>query len=94
MKFRNILVLLMVLLVVDLAYAKDVVESVHTAQAIFNRIGIASLSIGITLGGILFSLGFGNFGRIVLMSGVAGALCILGGPAAIGLLGKIFGISI
>lgn len=76
------------------AEAKDLIEAAQSAQSMFNRIGVASVSIGITGGGILFAIGAAQLGRMVLMSGLIGAACILGGPAVIGLLGRVFGVSL
>lgn len=94
MKIGNLLIIAVLLLTVDSAFAKDLVDAAQSAQAMFNRIGIASISLGITGGGILFALGLGQVGRMVLMSGLIGAACILGGPGIISLLGKIFGMSL
>lgn len=76
------------------AEARDLVDAAQTAQSIINRIGIASISIGITLGAILFAMGAANLGRMLLISGGIGAIAILGAPAIINLLGKVFGASI
>lgn len=76
------------------ALARDLVEAAQNAQAIFNRIGIASISIGITLGGILFAMGAANLGRMLLISGAIGAVAVLGAPAIINLLGKVFGAAV
>lgn len=76
------------------AEARDLVEAAQSAQAIFNRIGIASISIGITLGGILFAMGAANLGRMLLISGAIGAVAVLGAPAIINLLGKVFGAAV
>ncbi|WP_374035777.1 hypothetical protein ACES2I_08830 [Bdellovibrio bacteriovorus] len=94
MKFIWCLALGSLILLVEPVMAKDLVDAAQSAQAMFNRIGIASISLGITGGGILFALGLGQIGRMVLMSGLIGAACILGGPGIISLLGKIFGMSL
>ncbi len=60
----------------------------------FNRIGIAAISIGITLGGILYAVGAAMVGRMLLFSGLIGAVAILGAPALINLLGRVFGASV
>jgi len=78
----------------DIAQARDLVDAAASAQSLFNRIGIAAISIGITLGGILFTLGLAQAGRMVLMSGLIGATAVLGAPALISLLSKIFGFAI
>ena len=56
--FITILFLICILsLASDQAQARDLVDAAQSAQSVFNRIGIAAISIGITLGGILFALG-------------------------------------
>lgn len=89
MKF--LIVLAIALLVVEPSFARDLVDAASSAQSFFNRIGIAAISIGVTLGGILFALGAANIGRMMMISGFVGAVAILGAPSLIGLLGKIFG---
>ena len=76
------------------ADARDLVDAAQSAQTMFNRIGIAAISIGITLGGILFALGMAQVGRMLLISGAIGAVAILGAPAIIQILGRIFGASL
>lgn len=85
---------LLVLLIADQAMAKDLVDAAQSAQTMFNRIGIAAIGIGITVGGILFAVGAAQIGRMVLISGLVGSVCILGGPGIISLLGRIFGVSL
>lgn len=76
------------------ALARDLVDAASSAQSFFYRIGIAAISIGLTLGGILFALGAAQIGRMLLISGFVGAVAILGAPALIGLLGRIFGAAL
>lgn len=93
--FITILFLLCILsLASDQAQARDLVDAAQSAQSVFNRIGIAAISIGITLGGILFALGAAQIGRMMLISGAIGAVAILGAPAIVNLLGRVFGASI
>lgn len=93
--FITILFLLCILsLASDRAQARDLVDAAQSAQSVFNRIGIAAISIGITLGGILFALGAAQIGRMLLISGAIGAVAILGAPAIVNLLGRVFGASI
>ena len=80
-----------ILAAASFAEARDLVDAAQSAQMVFNRIGIAAVGIGLTLGGILFALGAANMGRMLLMSGFIGACAILGGPAIVGLIGRIFG---
>lgn len=91
-----LLIVILTLLVFGpgLAEARDLVDAASSAQSFFNRIGIAAISIGLTLGGILFALGVSQLGRMLLISGFIGAIAILGAPALIGLLGRIFGAAL
>lgn len=79
---------------VPAAEARDLVEAASSAQSMFNRIGVAAISIGITIGGILYAVGFAMLGRTILFSGFIGACAILGGPALIALIGRIFGAAV
>lgn len=93
--FLTILFLLCLMtLASDQALARDLVDAAQSAQSVFNRIGIAAISIGITLGGILFALGAAQIGRMLLISGAIGAVAILGAPAIVNLLGRVFGASL
>lgn len=76
------------------AHGRDLVEAASSAQTLFNRIGVAAISIGITTGGILYALGAAQIGRMILFSGLVGACAVLGAPAIIDLLGRIFGVSV
>lgn len=92
MKF--VFLILVGLVLVEPVLARDLVDAASSAQSFFNRIGIAAISIGLTLGGILFALGAAQIGRMLLFSGFIGAVAILGAPALIGLLGRIFGAAL
>lgn len=85
------LTLLFIFLANSHAEARDLVQAAATAQTYLNRIGIAAISIGITLGGILFVLGAAQLGRQILFGGMMGAVCILAAPSLINLLGTVFG---
>lgn len=74
--------------------ARDLVEAAGSAQSLFNRIGVAAISIGITVGGILYAIGMAQIGRMILMSGFIGACAVLGAPAIISLIGRVFGVSV
>lgn len=78
----------------EIAHARDLVDAAQSAQSLFNKIGVAAISIGITLGGILFAVGAAQIGRMVLISGLIGAAAVLGAPAIISLLGRVFGASV
>lgn len=96
---KNILITSVALFLVltasaDPVFARDLVEAAQSAQSMFNRIGIAAISIGITLGGVLYAIGMAMVGRMLLMSGLVGAACILGAPAIVNMLGKVFGASV
>ena len=47
--------------------------------------------IGIVAGGLLMSIGAGQLGKMVLVSGIVGAAAIFGGPAIIEMMRSIFG---
>lgn len=81
-------------LINSVAEARDLVDAAQSAQTMFNRIGVAAISIGITLGGILFALGAAQIGRMLLISGAVGAVAVLAAPGIINLLGRIFGASV
>ncbi len=85
---------ILIIIASQMAEARDLVDAASTAQSVFNRIGIAAISIGITLGGILYALGAAYVGRMLLFSGMIGAVAVLGAPAIINLLGKIFGAAL
>lgn len=89
-----ILTVLISLVFIDASLARDLVEAAQSAQSQFNKIGVAAISIGLTVGGILFAAGFPMQGRILLMSGFVGAIAVLGAPAIISLIGRIFGASL
>ncbi|RYZ93196.1 MAG: hypothetical protein EOP06_01870, partial [Proteobacteria bacterium] len=67
------LCLAFIILAADAAQARDLVQAAQSAQTLFNRIGIAAISIGITIGGILYALGAAQAGRMLLISGFIGA---------------------
>ena len=97
--FKQFLIILAIfsltyLLAQDYANARDLVEAAQTAQTTFNRIGVAAISIGITLGGILFTIGAAQVGRMLLISGGIGAVVVLGAPTLVNLLAKFFGVSV
>lgn len=87
-------VLALLILLSSTGHARDLVEAAQSAQTMFNRIGVAAISIGITVGGILYAIGASQIGRMVLFSGLIGACAVLGAPAIIGLLGRIFGAAV
>lgn len=92
--FLFITVSILFFLLTSFAEARDLVDAAQSAQTMFNRIGVAAISIGITLGGILFALGAAQIGRMLLISGAIGAIAVLGAPAIVNLLGRIFGASV
>jgi|GEM_PF-1496555 len=85
---------LLIMVYIHPAIARDLAEAASSAQTLFNRIGIAAISLGITAGGILFAIGMAQVGRMVLISGLIGAFLVLGAPAIINLLARIFGVSV
>lgn len=94
---KNNMILMTAVLVVlftQFADARDLVEAASSAQTLFNRIGVAAISIGITVGGILYAVGMAQIGRMILFSGFVGACAVLGAPAIISLIGRVFGVSV
>lgn len=85
---------ILVVLSTQFAEARDLVEAASSAQTLFNRIGVAAISIGITVGGILYAVGMAQIGRMILFSGFVGACAVLGAPAIISLIGRVFGVSV
>ena len=85
------LLVVLVIVIADSAYGRDLVQAAQSAQTMLNRIGVAAISIGLTLGGILYALGAAMVGRMLLISGFIGACAVLGAPAIISLIGRIFG---
>lgn len=92
--FTFFVILVIVTFTTEIAHARDLVDAAQSAQSMFNRIGIAAISIGFTLGGILFAVGAAQIGRMLLISGAIGAVAVLGAPAVINLLGRVFGASL
>ena len=90
----HIALVVVVILLTSIGHARDLVEAAQSAQTMFNRIGVAAISIGITVGGILYAIGASQIGRMILFSGLIGACAVLGAPASIGLLGRIFGAAV
>lgn len=78
----------------NVAFARDAVEMGTSAQAYFLRIGVATVGIGITIAGILYSLGLGMWGRILLINGGIGASIILGIAAILKIFSTITGSSL
>ena len=87
-------VILISTIAISSAEARDLVEAAQSAQTMLNRIGVAAISIGITVGGILYALGASQIGRMILFSGLIGACAVLGAPALINLIGRIFGAAL
>lgn len=86
--------LLWFLLTTNRAEARDLVDAAHSAHSEFNKISVAALGIGISLGGLFFAFGVAQIGRMLLISVSIGAVAVLGGPAILSLLGRIFGTSL
>lgn len=73
--------------------ARDLSEALSVGQSMLNKIGVASLCIGVTVGGVLYTWGAAQLGRMIVTSGLIGAAFVLAGPSIIGMLGKMFGVS-
>ena len=76
------------------AHARDLVDAAQSAQSMLNKIGIAAISIGITLGGIAFAVGAAQLGRNLLISGAVGAAAVLAAPSLVNMLARMFGASV
>lgn len=97
MNNKSILISLAVVIVLtwtNPAAARDLAEAAQSAQTTLNRIGVAGIGIGFTVGGILFTLGMAQMGRNVLVSAAIGAASILAAPAVLNFLGRTFGASL
>lgn len=92
MKSSLSLILLVILLlsVSDIALAKDISAAAASAQAQFLRIGMAAVGIGITIGGICFSIGLSMVGRFILQSGLTGGAIIFALQGILALARAIF----
>lgn len=88
--FMVFVIFVVTIVVSDVAFAKDLVAAATSAQQMFNRIGFAAVSIGITIGGILLAVGLANIGRMVIFCGLAGAVTIFAAPGILNLLKTVF----
>jgi hypothetical protein len=79
-----------ILLATDPALASRLETAARSAQSSVITIAQITSSIGIALGGILMSIGWGSVGRQVLSGGVVGAFASFGGPAAIEFIRGLF----
>ena len=89
-----IYIFLAVALFCGYAQARDLVDAAQSAQSMLNKIGIAAISIGITLGGIAFAVGAAQLGRNLLISGAVGAAAVLAAPSLVNMLARMFGASV
>lgn len=90
----SILLISITILVADQALARDAVEMGAQAQTYFLRIGVATVGVGISIAGILYSIGLGHWGRTLLTNGGIGAAIILGIKAVLKIFSTITGSSL
>lgn len=77
----------------NVAFARDAVEASNSAKAYLMQIGVASAGIGLLIAGILYTWGFGMWGRIMLTNGAIGIAIIGLVTAILALFSKITGMS-
>ena len=87
---KDQIVLVLLLLASDAALASRLESAAKNAQSSILTIAQITSGIGIALGGILMSVGWGNAGRTVLGGGLVGAFASFGGPAIIDFVRGIF----
>ena len=83
-------ILVLLLLASDAALASRLESAAKNAQSSVTTIAQITSGIGIALGGILMSVGWGNAGRTVLGGGLVGAFASFGGPAVIDFVRGLF----
>lgn len=78
------------LLLTDQALASRLEAAAKNAQSSVITIAQITSTIGIALGGILMSVGWGSVGRNVLMGALIGVFASFGGPALIDFVRELF----
>lgn len=94
MNFTNTktkIVLISISLLSNPAFANRLQAAVQRGKTEVMLIAQTGSVIGIVAGGLLMSLGAGQLGKMVLISGIVGASAIFGGPALVEVLKSIFG---
>jgi hypothetical protein len=75
----------------DPAMANRLADAAVQGQSLVLTIAQATSVIGIAVGGILMSVGWGSAGKATLGGGVVGAFASIGAPAMISFVKEVFG---
>lgn len=89
--FKNNLILASISITANEALANKLQAAAQRGKTEVMLIAQTGSVIGIVAGGLLMSLGAGQLGKMVLVSGIVGACAIFGGPALIEVLKSVFG---
>ena len=90
MKYVNYTTLLVVFMTYFPVFANRLEQAAVKSQSVLLSLGQVTSVVGVLVGGIILSLGGGQTGRTILMSGVIGAAAVFGGPALIEVLKGVF----
>lgn len=90
-KIKNELLILTITIISNPAFANRLQAAAQRGKNEVMLIAQTGSVIGIVAGGLLMSLGAGQVGKMVLVSGVIGAAAIFGGPALVEVMRSIFG---
>lgn len=90
-KIKNELLILIITIISNPAFANRLQAAAQRGKNEVMLIAQTGSVIGIVAGGLLMSLGAGQVGKMVLVSGVIGAAAIFGGPALVEVMRGIFG---
>jgi type IV secretory pathway VirB2 component (pilin) len=88
---KNNLILASITITANEALANKLQAAAQRGKTEVMLIAQTGSVIGIVAGGLLMSLGAGQLGKMVLVSGIVGACAIFGGPALIEVLKSVFG---
>ncbi|HPI39344.1 MAG TPA: hypothetical protein PLJ21_00985 [Pseudobdellovibrionaceae bacterium] len=89
--FKSIALFLLLSIITHPAFANRLQAAAQRGKTEVMLIAQTGSVIGIVAGGLLMSLGAGQLGKMVLVSGIVGAAAIFGGPALIEVMRSIFG---
>lgn len=90
-KLKATMTIITVSLLANPAFANRLQAAAQRGKNEIMLIAQTGSVIGVVAGGLLMSLGAGQVGKMVLVSGIIGACAIFGGPALIEVLRSIFG---
>ncbi|MGZ3769348.1 MAG: hypothetical protein ACXVCP_08470 [Bdellovibrio sp.] len=90
-KLENKALILSMCLISNPAFANRLQAAAQRGKTEVMLIAQTGSVIGVVAGGLLMSLGAGQLGKMVLVSGIIGAAAIFGGPALIEVMKSIFG---